>query len=73
MSDFEYELLICYQQAKQVWELFLALSYEIPSHQQAAYIFGFTFGEKFFDLSEDATAPTMFGKGSQSPRDAEQN
>lgn len=66
VSDFEYELLICYQQAKQVWELFLALSYEIPSHWQVAYIFSFTFGEKFFDVSEDATPLTMFGKGSES-------
>lgn len=53
------------------WELFLALSYEIQSHGQVAYIFSFIFGEEFCSQSENAIAPTMFGKGSRSPTDSE--
>lgn len=36
-GDFEYELLICYKQAKQA-ESYFQLSYEMQSHGQVAYI-----------------------------------
>lgn len=37
VSDFEYELLICYKRAKQA-ESYFQLSYEMQSHEQVAYI-----------------------------------
>ena len=43
-------------------EIFLALSYEMQSHGEVAYIFSFISGEEFCHLSESDILPTCLAK-----------